>query len=115
MACEGCKRPHSHFDFDSLDLAGSGLLAFQGPTAAVGAPGDAGDSREAMRSRTWHVGWPARLSQRWGMIRAVMAAGPPTVANLRRAGVISRLWVVRVIDADAKAVVAFAKLTTRSA
>ncbi|MCJ2016312.1 hypothetical protein MKK84_02535 [Methylobacterium sp. E-065] len=46
------------------------------------------------------------------MISATMAAGQPTVADLRRAGVISRLRVVRVIDADAKAVVASAKLVT---
>ncbi len=66
MACEGRNRPHSRFDFDSLDLAGSGLLAFQGPTAAVGAPGCAGDSHEVRASRTWHVGRVTRLSQRQG-------------------------------------------------
>jgi hypothetical protein len=65
MACGGWKiGPTDHLEFDSLDLAGSGLLAFQGPTAAVGAPGDAGDSRKARSDRTWHVGRSARLSQR---------------------------------------------------
>lgn len=54
---------------------------------------------EAMRSRTWHVGRAARLSQRQGLISATMAAGLPTVADLRRAGVITSHEVVAAIDA----------------
>ena len=100
MACEGCNRPHSRFDFDSLDLAGSGLLAFQGPTAAVGAPRDvpADDSHKATRSRIWHVGWRTRLSQRRGTNSAAMPAGAATLADLRKAGVINSREVVPAID-----------------
>ena len=102
MACGGWKLgPTGHLDFDSLDLAGSGLLAFQGPTAAVSAPDNvpANDSHETRRSRIWHVGWRTRLSQRRGMNSAAMPAGPATLADLRKAGVINSREVVLVIDA----------------
>jgi len=78
MACGDWKSgPTGHLDFEGLTLAGVGPLAFQGPTAAVGAPGCSGDSHVAMRSRAWHVGWAAQLSQRSGVWQAA-AFGAPT-------------------------------------
>lgn len=47
---------------------------------------------------TAHLGWGVPLSQRQGMISATMPAGPSTLADLRKAGVITSQEVVAAID-----------------
>ena len=76
MACEGCLRPHRPFDFDGPPVWRlGGRWLFRGRLAAAVSPDGAGDSREAMCSRTSHVGWHARLSQRWGFVRIAERGG----------------------------------------
>jgi hypothetical protein len=71
--------------FSSLDLAGSGLLAFQGLSSAALVSFSGLRLARARLGQTGHVGWTGRLSQRQ---RRSLQAG----AKLRTRATITSVW-----------------------